>query len=226
MPKNLYVAAAIIVAISMSVDSIAQVTTCSVRRRVSAKVWRISDSGEIFDRVEDGDTNRDLGDFAFTAEAAVVGASSSASHSMNWVFGDGVVAATGAHLLEISQSEEGVHRGFSTSVMVDGYFTTTSNTEISYSGVAVGGFAHVIQIERGDGFLLEGRFPVSGGEFSYTSPVLEPGEYQLFIALVDNYDGSDAFSREASSDFGLTITLSDGVEVENNAWGMVKALYN
>ena len=179
MSRILYVAAALVAAISISVDSVAQVTTCSVRRRVIAKVWKVSESGDIVDLVEEGFVNRDAGDFAFTAEAAVVGAGCSASHSMNWVIGESAVAATGIHSLEINQAEEGVHRWFHTSVTVDGNFTTTANSEFSYSGIAFGGKVHVLFIERGDGFSVEERFPVSGGEFSYISPTLEPGEYEF-----------------------------------------------
>lgn len=225
MPRTFYVTAALIAAICMSVESIAQVTDCSIRRRVVAKVWRVSESGDIFDLVEEGFVNRELGDFSFTAEAIVDGAGSSASHSMNWVIGDSVVEAIGNHALGISQSEEGVLRWFSASVMVDGSFTTTSDSEFSYSGVALGGEVHVLQIEREDGFALEKHFPVNGGDFEYISPVLEPGEYEFFFAIVDDHNGSDAFSRDAICDFRVGITPIDGLAEKSKAWGLVKALY-
>ena len=225
MPRVLIATAALLAAISISVDSVAQVTTCSVRRRVVAKVGRISESGDIVDLVEEGFTNSDPGYFAFTAEAAVEGARSSASHSMNWVIGDSAVAATGIHSLEISQSVEDIQRYFYASVMVYGNFTTTSNFEFSYSGVAFGGEAHVLQIERGDGFSVSKRFPISGGEFSYISPALEPGEYEYFFAIVDHYNGSGAFTRAASSEFRVAITPAGYVGVENRMWGMIKAQY-
>ena len=128
MPRIL-LAAALLAAIFISVDSVAQITNCSVRRRVVAKVWRVSEAGDIVDLVEEGFANRDPGDFAFTAEAVVEGAGSLASHSMNWVIGDSTVAATGIHSLEISQSVENIHRRFYASVMVDGdsLYGTPSN---------------------------------------------------------------------------------------------------
>jgi hypothetical protein len=225
MPRVLYVVAVFLAAISVSVDSFAQVATCSVRRQVISEVWRVSESGEIVDHVEEGLVNYDPGEFSFTAEAVVAGAGCSASHGMNWVYGDSAVVATGIHSLEISQSEEGIHRWFTTKVIVDGHFTAISNFELSYSGVASGGEVHVLQVERDDGFAFEKRFPFNGGEFSYTRPVLEAGEYEFSIALIDNYNGSDACIRTASSDFMFSIKPAEDVGVGNGEWGMVKAIY-